>query len=218
MLGNSSGSSIGFRTAVAKQVMIGKLRFRNVSFAVFPDNQEPWSVLPPGRRGIIGIPILVGLGTLRWAKKGTVEIGYRPEPLDIRKSNLLFDNDHLAVSATVEKRDVLATLDTGAETTDLYKPFADAFASLLERSGKKDSVEVRGVGHAEAFDAVTIPELKIQLGGFETVLRPAHVLLKSIGAKCCVGNIGMDLLKQAPSFSLDFTAMILRVGSDPALQ
>lgn len=217
-LGNSSGSSVGFRTAVAKQVVIGNVRFKNVSFAVFPDNQEPWSVLPPGRRGIIGVPMLVGFGTLRWMRKGTLEIGDRPEPLDIRKSNLVFDNDHLAVTATVEGRNVLATLDTGAETTDLYKPFADTFRSLLEENGKKDSIEERGVGHTEAFDAVTMPELRIQLGGFDTVLSPAHVLLKSIGANCCVGNFGMDLLKQAPSFSIDFKAMTLRLGSAAALQ
>ena len=162
--------------------------------------------------------MLVGFGTLRWIRKGTLEIGDRPEPLDIRKSNLVFDNDHLAVTATAGGRNVLATLDTGAETTDLYKPFADAFASLLEQNGKKDSIEERGVGHTEAFDAVTMPELRIQLGGFDTVLSPAHVLLKSIGANCCIGNFGMDLLKQAPSFSIDFRAMILRLGPAAALR
>ena len=209
-LGNSSGTRVGFRTAVAKQVVIGNVRFKNVSFAVFPDSQEPWSLLAFGRRGIIGVPMLVGFGTLRWIRNGTLQIGDRPEPLDIRKSNLVFDNDHLAIAATVEGRNVLGTLDTGAETTDLYKPFADAFASLLEQNGKKDSTEVRGIGHAETFDAVTMPELRIQLGGFDTVLSPAHVLLKSIGANCCVGNFGMDLLKQAPSFSIDFRAMTLR--------
>jgi hypothetical protein len=62
----------------------------------------------------------------------TLEIGGRPEPLDIRKSNLVFDNDHFAVAATVEGRNAIATLDTGPETTDLHKPFADAFRSQLE--------------------------------------------------------------------------------------
>ena len=214
-MGNSSGSSVGFRAAVAKQVAIGNVRFENVSFAVFPDNQEPWSVLAPGRRGIIGVPMLVALGALRWTKNGTFEIGPTSQSLDIRKSNLVFDNDHLAVTAAVEGRNVLATLDTGAVTTDLYKPFADMFADVLEQRGIKGSTEVRGIGHAESFDSVTVPELKIQLGGFDTVLAPAHVLLKSIGANCCIGNFGMDLLRQASSFSIDFRAMTLQLGSNP---
>jgi hypothetical protein len=217
-LGNSSGSRVGFRTAVAKEVVVGNVRFKNVSFAVFPDNQEPWSVLPPGRRGIIGVPMLVGFGTLRWTRAGTMEIGNGPEPFDIRKSNLVFDNDHLVVTATVAERTVLATLDTGAETTDLYKPFADEFANLLKENGKKDSTEERGVGHTETFDSVTLPELRIRLGGLDTVLSPAHVLLKSIGANCCVGNFGMDLLRQGPSFSIDFGTMTLRLGPAVALQ
>jgi hypothetical protein len=123
------------------------------------------------------------------------------------------------VTATVAGRRVPATLDTGAdtgaETTDLYKPFADEFAKLLEENGKKDSTEERGVGHTETFDSVTLPELRIHLDGVDTVLSPAHVLLKSIGANCCVGNFGMDLLKQAPSFSIDLGAMTLRM--EPAV-
>jgi predicted aspartyl protease len=216
-VGTSAGADIGFRTAIAQSVVVGKIRFKNVSFAVFPDSQEPWSVLPPGRRGILGIPILVGVRTLRWNRATTIEIGNKSEPLDIRRSNLAFDNDHVVVTAKVEQREIRATLDTGAETTDLYKPFADEFARLLSEKGKKDSTEVRGVGHAETFDSVTLPELRIQLGGSDTVLKPAHVLLRSIGATCCVGNIGMDLLQQSPAFRIDFGAMTLQLEPAKAL-
>ena len=212
-LGQSSGSHVGFRTAVAQDVIVGKTHFRNVSFAVFPDGQEPWSLLPPERRGIIGVPILVGLHTLRWDVARTIEIGAKSEPFDIRKSNLVFDNDHLVVAATVQGQKISATVDTGAVSTDLYKPFADKFATLLTKYGKKGSTEVRGVGRAETFDSVTIPKLRIQVGGAETILSPAHVLLKSIGADCCVGNFGMDLFKQSGAMKIDFGAMTLELVS-----
>jgi len=210
-LGNSSGTHVGFRTAVAKELAVGKIRFKDVSFAVFPDNQEPWSTLPPGRRGLLGIPILVGFGVLRWSRADTVEIGDKPGNFDIRRSNLAFDNDHLVLKATVEGKEIRATLDTGAETTDLYKPFADAFASLLKEKGKKSSTEVRGVGHAQTFESVTMPELAIGIGGANVLLSPAHVLLQSIGANCCVGNFGMDLLQQTSAFKIDFGAMTLQI-------
>jgi len=58
-----------------------------------------------------------------------------------------------------------------------------------------------------------MPELRIQVAGSDTILSPAHVLLRSIGAKGCVGNFGMDLLKQAPSFTLDFGAMTLKMNA-----
>jgi hypothetical protein len=215
-LGQSAGSQVGFRTVVAQEVIVGNTRFKDVSFAVFPDNQEPWSKLPPGRRGIIGIPILVGLQTLRWEVAGTIELAEQSEPFNVRKSNLTFDNDHLVVIATVQNQKISATVDTGAINTDLYKPFADKFESLLKEYGKKDSTEVRGVGHAETFDSMTLPELRIRVGGSDTILSPAHVLLKSIGANCCIGNFGMDLFKQASAMKIDFSAMTLQLVTDRA--
>ncbi len=214
-LGTGTGVRVGFRTAVAAEVVVGGMHFRNVSFAIFRDDQEPWSDLPPGRRGLLGIPVILGFGTLRWSQDGTVEIGKRPASPALRESNLFFDDDHLVVAAGLGQRTVLATLDTGALTTDLYQAFATEFASLLSDSGKKDTTEVRGVGHAESFDSITVPELRFRIGNVDTTLRPAHVLLKQIGAKCCLGNFGTDLLKQARAFKLDFGAMRLDLEPGP---
>jgi predicted aspartyl protease len=212
-LAQSAGSHVAFRTAVAKDVVVGNTHFKDVSFAVFPDNQEPWSDLPPGRRGIIGIPILVGLRTLYWEEAGAIELAKQSQPFNIHTSNLTFDNDHLVVKAMVQNRKVNATVDTGAISTDLYKPFADEFENLLKQYGKKDSTEVRGVGYAEKFDSVTLPELGIRVGDADTVLSPAHVLLKSIGASYCIGNFGMDLFRQAAAMKIDFSAMTLQLVS-----
>ncbi len=169
-------NSAGFRTAVAREVVVGELHLKNVSFAIFPDDREPWSVLPPGRRGIIGMPILLAFRTLRWVPDGALEIGGKSAPLDVRKSNLIFDDDHLVVTVGIQGRKTLAALDTGALGTDLYQNLAAQFPSLME-SGKKESTEVRGVGGAEKYDSVIVPELRFEVGGVETVLRPAHVLL-----------------------------------------
>jgi len=213
-LGTGTGVRVGFRTVVAPGVTVGDIHFRNVSFAVFRDDQEPWSLLPVGRRGLIGMPILLGLRTLRWSREATLEIGKKSAPANPERSNLFFDDDHLVVSGDLGRNRILATLDTGAETTDLYEKFAKEFA-LLIAAGKRDTSEVRGVGHAESFDSITIPELKFHLGGLEVALSPAHVLLKQIGAKCCIGNFGMDLLKQGSAFTIDFGAMRLDLEPNP---
>jgi hypothetical protein len=62
-----------------------------------------------------------------------------------------------------------------------------------------------------ASNSITVPKLTFQVGDVPTVLRPAHVLLKQIGAKCCIGNFGMDLLKQGSAFKIDFGAMTLEL-------
>lgn len=210
-IGTSTGTRVGLRTAVAREVTVGGTRFEDVSFAVFPDDQEPWSVLPPGRRGILGIPLLLGLRSLRWSHDGTVAVGREPRPQGAFRANLFFDDDHLVATVGFQNEGIHLTLDTGAETTDLYQGFAERFSSLLEEAGRKGTREVRGVGQAESFDSITLPEVRFEVGGLATVLRPAHVLLKSIGAKRSVGNMGLDLLKQAHTFRIDLEAMTLEL-------
>ncbi len=207
-LGNSAGGSTGFRTAVARDVQLGSIRLRDVSFAVFPDHQEPWSHLSPGRRGILGMPILLAAQTLRWAHDGRLELGGNLTRAEARDSNLVFDDNHLLVRMAVNDTGVFATLDTGAETTDLYRRFASEFPALVANV-PKGSTEVRGVGHTGTFDSVTVPEVIIDLGGTRALLKPAHVILKDMGARDCVGNVGLDLLRQGRAFRVDLGAMTL---------
>jgi predicted aspartyl protease len=211
LVGTSTGASVSLRTTVAREVTVGSARFADVTFAVFPDDQEPWSILPPGQRGILGMPILLSLRRLRWSQDGTVTVGLASGVLDRGKANLSFDEDHLIASVGFQKERVRLTVDTGAETTDLYEGFARRFAALLQKSGQKEAKEIRGVGHAETFESIAVPELRFEIGGVDTVLRPAHVILKSIGAKHSLGNMGLDLLKQAPAFEIDFGAMSLKL-------
>jgi hypothetical protein len=185
-LGTMTGARVGFRTAIARELVIGGTHFRNASFVILPDDMEPWSALPVGRRGLLGIPILLGLRTLRWSKDGKLEVGFKSAPFVARRSNLYLDNDHLVLVADFRGQKILATLDTGAESTDLYGTFAKDFASLLRDIGERSSTEVRGVGRAENYESITVPELRFKINGVEAVLRPAHVLSTHEGARCCV--------------------------------
>jgi len=205
----SMTNSAAYRGAVADQLAVGNVHLRNVSFAVFPDTSEPWSMLPAGRRGILGIPIIVALRTLRWAHDGTVRLGGRTTAFDPGKSNLTFDDDHLVVTAVIQGRNASALVDTGAETTDLFAECAKQFPRLAE-SGKKDTTEVRAVGGAASYDSITLSELPIEVGGLPLLLRPAHILLsRSQGPH--IGNFGIDLWMQGRAFSFDFTAMTLQI-------
>jgi len=214
-LGTATGARTGFRTAVAAELTVGGMHVKNVTFAVFPDDQQPWSDLKQGQRGILGRPLLMTFHNLRWAKDGTVEIRSRAGRKHPQPSNLYFDEDNLVLLAGFERQKIPLTLDTGAETTDLYSAFANQFSKLLSESGKKDSTEVQGVGHTENFDSITVPQLTFQIGGLDTVLHPAHVLLKQIGPKWCLGNLGLDLLEQGRAFKMDFDSMTVELEPNP---
>ena len=106
----------------------------------------------------------------------------------------------------------LAILDTGATTTDFNANFASLFADLLERSGKKGTQEITGIGGTQVFESVTLPEFTLTIGAKAVALRPANVTLQRntlIGGNCCLANVGRDVLTQAQSVSIDFAAMTL---------
>lgn len=198
-----------FRTAVADELLVGGVRLKNVSFTVFPDDSEPWPLLPAGRRGAIGIPVILAFRTLRWAQDGTVRIGEKPAPFDAHNANLMFDNDHLAISVRLEGRPAFGAVDTGAEGTDLFRELAVQFPSILE-SGKKGTTQVRGLGGAESYESVTLPEITFEIGGIHAILRSQDVLM-SRGIRSYIGNFGLDIFQQGRAFKFDFTAMRLEL-------
>jgi hypothetical protein len=59
------------------------------------------------------------------------------------------------------------TVDTGAVTTDLYVNFAKRFAKQISQQGTKEKHDIRGLGNALTFEAVTIPRLPFTLGGMD---------------------------------------------------
>jgi len=197
-----------FRTAVADELVVGGVRLKNVSFTILPDT-EPWSFLPLGRRGLIGIPVILAFRTLRWAKDGTVRIGERPVPFDVHKANLMFDNDHLAISIRLQGRTAFGAVDTGAETTNLFRELAVQFPSILE-SGKKGTTEVRGIGGVESYDSVTLPEITFEIGGIHATLRSQNVLMNR-GTRSYIGNFGLDVFQQGRAFKFDLAAMRLEL-------
>lgn len=208
VLTDASGITTSFRTAVAEEVVVGEMRFRDVSFAVLTGG--PFA---NAEVGVIGMPILLALGGLRWSKDGTVEFGSTSPPSGQLAPNLVFDRHRLMVRASVLGSTVLMTLDTGASTTDLNANFADLFPAIAAR-GNRGTQEITGAGGTQIFDSIEISEVVFTIGSTSVGLRPAHVTLQRlalIGGECCVGNAGHDLLTQTQSFTIDFGTMTLQL-------
>jgi predicted aspartyl protease len=204
----SSGETATFRTAVAPRLAVGAMSFRDVSFAVI---NFPWA--PDAEVGIVGMPIILAAGGIRWARDGSVEIGVPAATGQRIEPNLVFDRNRLLLRAGVLGQRVLTTLDTGATTTDLNANFADAFADVVRR-GKKGTQEIAGAGGTRTFDSIELPELTFAIGSFDVLLRPAHVTMQRIaliGGDCCVGNVGRDLLAQRSAIVIDLSTMTLRL-------
>ena len=217
LLMESSGKGVNIKTAIAKDLKVGSTVFHDVSFAILPD-VEPWRSMPVGRAGIIGVPILLHLGCIRWRQDRSWTLGCAPARNDSAPPNLVFYKNRILLSSLADKDQVFMTLDTGAETTDLNTNFAQQFAGQIQRQGVKDQTSVIGAGGTSVIESVTLPAVDFSIGGGMVSLRPAHVTMQNnpaMGGDCCIGNAGLDLLLQTGALTIDFSSMSLRLRVTP---
>lgn len=160
---------------------------------------------------MLGIPVLLAFDAFRWTADGAFEIAVPTPRRHLREANVCFDGATPVTEARVGDRRVTMHLDTGAIGTHLWPRFATDFAAFLSRSGVPGTKRVTGVGHSVDVESTILPELTLRIGGLDTVLRPAHVLATQATAagQRDHGNLGMDLLGQARSVTIDFRSMTL---------
>jgi hypothetical protein len=152
------------------------------------------------------------LQSMRWNPgDGTFECGFPSRGEEIRQSKISFDGTFPLTEVAFQQKTLEFSLDTGAQYTDLYASLAKEFGDLVNASGKKESRKLTGIGGSTSFDSVFLPSVTLQVGAHDVVLKPAHVLLKEHNSNSAwyFGNLGMDLLNQAHSVTLDFQSMTL---------
>jgi hypothetical protein len=211
-----SGNGITPRVAVANTLNVGNVRLAHVAFCVLPDTQPPFNDIPEGTRGILGIPVILALKTVRWsARAQTLEYAFPPRRIDIRQANLAFDAASPVAQVNFQHGEMEFSLDTGAQRTDLYPAFAKKFADLVNATGQKESHRLTGVDGSASFDSVVLPKVTLRAGGRDVVLKAAHVLLveHNSGSQWYFGNLGADLWNQASSVTMDFRSMTLTLPS-----
>lgn len=210
-MGDASGQGIpGIQLAVVSDLRIGGLHLRDVPFMVVADSGEPWNHLPKNRHGIIGLPLLLAMHTIRWTPTGKFEFDFPGQTLNRSKCNMLFHNSNPVIDVLVENRHLDFTLDTGAVDTDLNPQFAKALPDLM-KSGTPEKRSLEGLGGTVENSSMLLPSVNFEIGGKSVVLKPAHVFTEHGNGTWASGNLGMDLLRQVHAFTLDFGAMTLRL-------
>jgi hypothetical protein len=207
---DGAGGSTTMRVAVADRVAIGGTELRHVLLAVFPDSQPPWNEWQPGQRGLIGLPIALALDTIRWSSRGVCETGPRPASSPDSEGNLAFHGSAPEVRVFFEGRPLTFYLDTGnMRQSQLWSRFAVEFTDLVARQGTKGRVTLTQIGGSTEHEVTVLPEVRMRVGGFDTLLRPASIFSAPVGDARSHGNLGMDLLSQAAEVTIDFQSMTL---------
>jgi predicted aspartyl protease len=207
--GDAANLRFGVRIAIAEQLGVGNVRLKNVPFLVVSDDQQPFASLPSGKRGVLGLPVLLGLQSMRWGEDGNFEIGLGSGAKGGGEPNMCFEGVQPVIEAEFRGKRVNAFLDTGATVTRGLPLLAREFAGFVRESGKEDRAHITGSSGSVEVDAITLPELTLRIGGFDAVLRPAQVLLKETtsDSRWWHAWIGLDVVDQARRVTLDFESM-----------
>ncbi len=210
-VGDASGQGVtSLQITLVADLRIGGLHLQNVPFLVVVDTGEPWSDLPQSRHGIIGLPLMLAMHTLRWTPTGKFEFGFPAQAPNVGTCNMLFHNSNPVINVLVEEKNLDFTLDTGAVDTDLNPEFARSLPTLM-KSGTPENRSIEGLGGSTNSSSILLSSVTLGIAGKNVFLRPAHVFTEHGNGTWAAGNLGMDLLKQAHSFTLDFEAMTLRL-------
>lgn len=201
----STGVETPVDAAFAKEVRIGSIEFRNVWFAVYPD---AISGLPPDHQGLIGLPLLIALRTLRWNSKGGLEVGFSPSGNGTIRSNVCFVGNYPYVAGKFENTSLQLLLDTGETQTELGGRFATQFPGLITQ-GKPVTGHARGAGGSTIRHGVELSEIRLRVGGRDMDLKPAYVVLQGSVMDDDDGTLGIDHLLDTDQGSLDFKSMLL---------
>ena len=192
----STEKSGGF--AVADELTVGNFALRHVAFFVNAED-DPESAI------ILGLPALFALGTIRWSSDGSLELGFASQTDG--PANLAATGDQLLAEASVGGEHLVLNVDTGADETLVYPSFARALGVKAETSGKPlDRAALAAQGST------------LRVAGFEA--RPASGNLvytkQTTDFEGVDGNLGLDILEQGRSLTLDLEAMRLTVEAGPA--
>jgi hypothetical protein len=208
LVGSITGAKVEARPGVAPELKIGNATVRNAVFLVFDDKHLSF---PNGFRidGLVGFPVIAGLGEVTFARSGEVTIPARPtlrgEP------NLFLDGLKPYVSVEYQGRPMTFAFDTGASNTDLYVPFFKAFESDITSRSTQEKHRFAGVGGGKEVNAYILKDVTFRIADKEARLTKAPVFTEVTheDGKLFHGNLGQDVIRQFDRMTLNFRTMRL---------
>jgi predicted aspartyl protease len=199
------------RVGLIDDLSIGGFEVHNVAVGVVPT--DPGGNAENGLGGLIGMNLMREVGTIRWTKSGSFEIGFPSATTAAgAPANLCFDElEHLIADARLTDRPVLMMLDTGAERMVFLPQFARLLPSGAPRV-RSSAVTLGDSGKSETLRATVLPRLTLTIGDRETTVLDGVLLSQgSFSLPKYDVLVGLDFLGGLSEVSLDLHAMRLKI-------
>lgn len=132
----STGAGGQFKIASARHLKIANLDLENVAFLVSPASQPPFVDMPETERGILGLPVLLAAGHVKWSAKA-FSILLEDKSTYSQRPNLAFDGSDLIAQAEFDRHKVSLFVDSGSDWSLMYPRFTERFHQYVSMHGAR---------------------------------------------------------------------------------
>ncbi|RED49016.1 retropepsin-like aspartic protease family protein [Seonamhaeicola aphaedonensis] len=199
-----TGEKVDSDLAIANELMIGDLTFKNVVFLVLDDEDISFPQIEYYINGIIGFPVIEAMDEVRISKNNTI---FTPkDPIDYKQENFALDGLTPIIAINYKKDTLSFSFDTGARTTSLYAPFYRKYQDTIEKNYTPQALKSGSAGGIVEFDGFLLDSLVLSVGNSSASLKSIRVHKNDIKGDVSnfYGNLGQDFIKQFDEMIISF--------------
>lgn len=199
-----TGEKVDSDLAIASELLIGNLVFKNVVFLVLNDEDISFPQIDYYINGIIGFPVIEAMNEVRISKNDTI---FTPkEPIDYKQENFALDGLTPIIAVKYQKDTLSFGFDTGARTTSLYAPFYKKYHESIDESYTPQTFKSGSAGGVVEFEGFLIDSIALSVGKSSANLKDLQLHKNDIKTDVSnfYGNLGQDFIKQFDEMIISF--------------
>jgi hypothetical protein len=200
----ATGKKVKSDIAIADELNIGGIIFKNVFFLVIDDENLSFPQIDYYINGAIGFPVIEAMDEIQINKENQIFVP--KNPVEYTYNNFAL-NGLMPIIAVEYKGDTLRmNFDTGATNTSLYPQFYKDYKNEIVNTYEKEIFTSGSGGGMIDFEGYIINNVIFKVGDSETKLDSLQLHVENIGGEESNfhGNFGQDYIKQFDEMIMSF--------------
>lgn len=200
----ATGKKVKSDIAIAEELNIGGIIFKNVFFLVLDDENLSFPQFDYYINGAIGFPVIEAMDEIRINKENQIFVP--KNPVEYNYNNFAL-NGLMPIIAVEYKGDTLRLhFDTGASKTSLYSQFYKDYKNEIVNTYEKETFTSTSGGGMVEFEGYIINNVNFKVADSETILDSLRLHIANIGGEESNfhGNFGQDYIKQFDKMIMSF--------------
>jgi predicted aspartyl protease len=204
MVSTATGSKVKSGLAIAENMAIGGMVFKNVVFLVFNDEDLSFPQIDYHISGIIGFPVIRAMEEIHMTNDNQLFV---PKEATVYPYGNLAMDDLMPIVACAYRGDTLRFhFDTGATSTSLFPLFFRQYEKEIKSKYEQKTFQAGGAGGVGTFEGFVIDSLDLEIAGSVATLDSVMLHIENIGGEenHFHGNLGQDFVKQFQEMVISF--------------